>query len=212
MANQRGESTSIGHFWNRCIDAVNNLFETYSFWTHAKDVEFDDGEVAQNKVGAINGITSDLTCEDESIAVSAKAVNDSLGGFSFQTVDGKKQVSTDGGETWSNFSGGAELLWTNPSPTSAFPAQTLSIDLSGYESVIIVCNPQTESTDRTNNLVSKGTSCYLSATLTGSPWGFYRNVTVSETQITFENGHGNNGTSGTYCYPLEIYGTWVSLE
>ena len=32
------------------------------------------------------------------------AINSSLGGFQFQTVNGKKQVSTNGGSTWENFS------------------------------------------------------------------------------------------------------------
>ena len=37
-------------------------------------------------------------------------------------------------------SGGAskpELLWTNPSPSSNFANQTISIDLSGYDAVLI---------------------------------------------------------------------------
>lgn len=37
-------------------------------------------------------------------ALAVKEINDSLGGFSFKTVDGEKQVSTDGGNTWENFS------------------------------------------------------------------------------------------------------------
>lgn len=87
MANQRGETTSIGHFYNRCVDAVNNLFDTMSFWTHSKDVEFVDGKTAETKVGAINGITSDLSGEADDIAASIKCVNElnasltNLGGF-----------------------------------------------------------------------------------------------------------------------------------
>lgn len=30
-----------------------------------------------------------------------------------------------------------DLLWTNPSPTSAFAAQTVALDLSGYDGVKI---------------------------------------------------------------------------
>lgn len=86
MANQRGETTSIGHFYNRCVDAVNNLFDTMSFWTHSKDVEFVDGKTAETKVGAINGITSDISGEADDIAASIKCVNElnsSLGGMKF---------------------------------------------------------------------------------------------------------------------------------
>ena len=84
MANQKGETTSIGHFYNRCVDAVNNLFETMSFWTHAKDVEFDDGGTAQNKVGAIKGITSDLNTTTTGYAAditTVSKINDNLKGF-----------------------------------------------------------------------------------------------------------------------------------
>lgn len=48
---------------------------------NAKNVKFADGKSAEEKLGAINGITSDLNCEDDSIAASAAAlkhVNDSL--------------------------------------------------------------------------------------------------------------------------------------
>lgn len=33
-------------------------------------------------------------------------INDGLGGFQFRIVDGRKQVSTNGGSTWENFSNG----------------------------------------------------------------------------------------------------------
>lgn len=88
MANQRGETTSIGHFWNRCVDTVNNLFETISFWTSSKDVEFADGNNAETKLGAIKGITSDFNTTDAGYAASmtsVSALNSSLGGLSFGT-------------------------------------------------------------------------------------------------------------------------------
>ncbi len=59
-----------------CIDAINKLWERISIWSKASDVEFDDGRTAETKVGMINGITSDPNCEDETIAISAKAFGD----------------------------------------------------------------------------------------------------------------------------------------
>ena len=47
-----------------------------SFWTHSKDVEFVDGKTAETKVGAINGITSDISGEADDIAASIKCVNE----------------------------------------------------------------------------------------------------------------------------------------
>lgn len=41
----------------------------------ASDIKFNDSKSAETKVGAINGITSDINCEDETIAASAAMVN-----------------------------------------------------------------------------------------------------------------------------------------
>lgn len=117
MANQRGETTSIGHFYNRCIDAVNNLFDTMSFWTHSKDVEFVDGKTAETKVGAINGITSDMSGEADDIAASIKCVNQLNSSLTFpdgtifyaDIKDGKPGFNTDSGrgaDTFFPFSSG----------------------------------------------------------------------------------------------------------
>ena len=99
----------------------------------------------QNKAvtgNILNSLAEVSAATQQNTIAGALALKEGLGGFSFKTVDGKKQVSTDGGSTWENFSGGAELLWTNPSPTSAFPAQTLSIDLSNYDAVIVSIKAQ----------------------------------------------------------------------
>ncbi len=156
---------------------------------------------------------------------------DSLGGFSFKTVDGKKQVSTDGGETWSNFSGGAELLWTNPSPTSAFPAQTLSIDLSGYESVIVFCKSAASTTCPPVPVVVRkndGNCIVLGITPKGTAgnYGYHdfsgigtayigmsiRYANVTDDGITFtQGGFGSNSMSDTHCIPVYIYGLPVSV-
>ena len=72
------------HIW----DKVNGVWNRLNFLTNAKSVDFDDGKTAQNKLGAINGITSDLSGESETVAASIKCVNQlnsSLGGLSFGT-------------------------------------------------------------------------------------------------------------------------------
>lgn len=152
-------------------------------------------------------------------------LNNSLGGFSFKTVDGKKQVSTDGGSTWSNFSSGAELLWTNPAPTSLFNAQTLSIDLSGYESVIIQAKGWYTVNTYTplKIMIPKDGKPHLiignQADYTGK-MGVYANIwyareaTLTNDSIIFGNGYvtGSNGAKNDACIPLEIYGTGLSLE
>ena len=73
-----------GKVYRILADAANQVWDKISFFTHADDVEFSDGQNASIKVGAINGITDDLTCEDPSIAASSVAVktlNESLVGY-----------------------------------------------------------------------------------------------------------------------------------
>lgn len=56
---------TIGAFiWNRL-----------SFWTHSSDVEFEDGETAQEKVGNIHGITTSTSVTATGYAADASVVS-----------------------------------------------------------------------------------------------------------------------------------------
>jgi hypothetical protein len=59
----------------RIWDKVNNVWNQLNILTNAKSVDASDGQTLEVKVGAVNGITSDLACEDSSIAASAAALN-----------------------------------------------------------------------------------------------------------------------------------------
>lgn len=158
-------------------------------------------------------------------AAALKEVNNSLGGFSFKTTSGKKQVSTDGGKTWSNFSGGAELLWTNPSPTSAFPAQTLSIDLSNYDGVFIISRGwNTKFYAPVKIFIPKDGKAHIclgnqtdknyeNENIGDNAW-YSRYVTVTNNDITFSSGYVASGASNynNACIPVEIYGTNLTFE
>lgn len=48
-------------------------YKLCSQWTSSNTVHFDDGNTAQSKVGAINGITDSLTSTNSNIALSAAA-------------------------------------------------------------------------------------------------------------------------------------------
>lgn len=67
-----------GKSYRICTDAENDAYDELSFKTDAGDVSFTDGTDVETNLSAIKGITSDMSCEDENIAISAKAVNDSL--------------------------------------------------------------------------------------------------------------------------------------
>ena len=89
-------------------DKINGVWNRLNFLTNAKSVDFDDGKTAQNKLGAINGITSDLTGEAEDIAASIKCVNqlnssleeakNSLVGVDKDKISSKCQISKINGE------------------------------------------------------------------------------------------------------------------
>ena len=151
---------------------------------------------------------------------SVDTLNSNLGGFSFKTTSGKKQVSTDGGKTWSNFSSGAELLWTNPAPANSFPAQTLSIDLSNYDGVFIISKGySTESSYAPVKIfIPKDGKAHICLgnqdENIGDNYWYSRYVTVTNNGITFSSGYVSSGAGGydTACIPVEIYGTNLTFE
>lgn len=102
-----------------------------------------------------------------------------------------------------------DLLWTNPSPTSTFAAQTLSIDLSDYSFLIIKSTRSNGSTFYVSSLVEVGGG--TTTILGGAESGLTlvgRNVSATSTGITFSTGYlnGNSGTNTAWCIPVSIYG------
>lgn len=81
-----------GKSYRVCTDAENDAYDELSFKTDASDVNFTDGTDVETNLSAIKGITSDMSCEDENIAISAKAVNDSLSSL-FTTQTFSKNVT-----------------------------------------------------------------------------------------------------------------------
>ena len=70
------EQIVTGKKYRILTDVAQKVWQRVSFWTKSSDVEFDDGKTAQNKVGAINGITDSLVSNSSNIAASAKAVRE----------------------------------------------------------------------------------------------------------------------------------------
>lgn len=63
-----------GRSFRKCIDVTNKLWQKISFWSKASDVEFDDGENAETKLGAIKGITTDLNITETGYAADMTAL------------------------------------------------------------------------------------------------------------------------------------------
>lgn len=59
----------------RLINKESKLWQRLSYWTKASDVEFDDGKTAEEKLGNINGISSDIDNESDNIAASMKVIS-----------------------------------------------------------------------------------------------------------------------------------------
>ena len=76
-------------------------FQLVSHWTKANALEFDDGKTAQDKLGAIDGISSSRESNSDKIAASTALVselNSDLGGYKFsKTTDGKPGFIVPGG-------------------------------------------------------------------------------------------------------------------
>lgn len=116
-----------------------------------------------------------------------------------------------------------KLLWTNASPTSSFAAQTISLDLSGYDMVLIVhLSNQTDGTFAcvSDTLpksigVGKGHLIYggfiYNATVANRGSDGHRGLTFSDAGIAFENAVRTTEGLGTaqnnaLCVPYQIYG------
>ena len=129
-------------------------------------------------------------------------LNDSLGGFEFRVnpTTTKKEVSTDGGNTWENFSSGAELLWTNPAPTTHFGINTISLDLSNYECVLIdtVYHARYPNDHRMMQMIPKDNNGYV---LGNASVAQGRGVIVNDSGVQFGDANSPN-----YCIPHKIYG------
>lgn len=99
------------------------------------------------------------------------------------------------------------LLWTNPSPSSAFQPQTISLDLSNYNAALIAFNEDTN---------GSGAGCMLclvgkSANFVTAPFGvgtnYIRKVTVTSSDVQFgQGGVGNNAYVPEANIPAAIYG------
>lgn len=111
---------------------------------------------------------------------------------------------------------GAKLLWTNPNPGSKFSGQTIPLDLTNYDGVIIEFNVA-------NSVNSLLTRAYIKKS-DGSQYlsvgGLYnpsnaksrgRTVSVCNTGIVLGNGY-TDATDNGACIPIKIYGTNLSLD
>ena len=101
------------------------------------------------------------------------------------------------------------LLWSNPSPTVAFSAQEILLDLSQYEAVdVVICDYAPDASRRLNQFtgrVRKGTWSRIMANY--QPGNYSDRYTRMEAdRIAFGSGANQGGINDGNAVPLYIYG------
>ena len=171
-------------------------------------------QYAVNKVG--KGLLDNST--------KINGLNDSLGGFTPVIDDSGKitgyKTTIGGADTVFPFSSvNAELLWTNPNPTSSFASQTISLDLNNYSHVIIKYKSNNRATpSSTMGLSIMPTDGSLmrvgGGALYDSPYTRgLRDGKANKTGVTFDEGSISSDTrNNTIVIPLNIYGINLYIE
>ena len=99
-----------------------------------------------------------------------------------------------------------ELLWTNASPSSTFAAQTVSLDLSGYDAVLLTAGYNADyNTVLAPVFLTFGEKGQFMLIGTNGKVGS-RDVTATATGIQFAGGYYNASTDNRFAVPLKIYG------
>ena len=104
------------------------------------------------------------------------------------------------------------LLWTNPSPSDNFSAQTISLDLSKYDAVEITFKSSGITTIRSDIDGKSREANYIESSGAGYIQAARRGYTTSSTGISFGKGYWNFGAhypwneTSDACVPYKIYG------
>ncbi len=159
------EQIVTGRKFRKLIDAANKKWQRISFWTKAGDVEFNDGKTAEMKLGGINGITSDLSCKDATIAASMTSIANLLTAnnknFYFDYQDGKYGYNTDpnrGADTFSPFnSASGYVKISNGSSSSTNPVNVtenfiLYNDSGLFKNLVIISQKELKPTIKLNDV------------------------------------------------------------
>ena len=100
-----------------------------------------------------------------------------------------------------------DLLWTNASPTSAFAAQTVSVDLSDYEEIYIIFRIDDFIATYYPLLATKNLEYMANAIPDLTSSGVRkRTVVFNNSGATFSAAHSGSGDDNTCLVPYKIYG------
>lgn len=101
------------------------------------------------------------------------------------------------------------LLWENPSPTSSFAAQTIQLDLSDYDEIMISFAHYTDDMTQSSYIIMKNDNWHPCRVMKSTyATDTYRNVKATNIGITFSGGFNpqTNQNDTSCAIPLKIYG------
>lgn len=98
------------------------------------------------------------------------------------------------------------LLWTNPSPTASFVAQTVQASLTSYDLILVIARSNSTYQYENSTIAIKGRQSLLSAVWGDSGRTISRGFNSSNTGVTFEAGYTSSVTNNAYMIPYQIYG------
>lgn len=99
-----------------------------------------------------------------------------------------------------------DLLWTNATPTSTFPVQTLIVpNISQYDLYAVFYSLDTEETLLSSTIGQVGHGTYM-LSITGTGYGRRAIATQSGDSVYFQGGRLNNANDNKYQIPWYIYG------
>ena len=98
------------------------------------------------------------------------------------------------------------LLWTNPNPTTAFAAQTISLDLSEYKYVVIVSKNSisNDPSPRAVDVFPVLDNYEAGLKIKGPSTSTSRTITISQAGITVTTSTGS--PANNFVIPYKIYG------
>lgn len=105
-----------------------------------------------------------------------------------------------------------DLLWTNPSPTASFAAQTVSLDLSDYRCFVVYIRHYTNDNSISSAfLVKSDIETMLTAHGQTGNWACRYITSITNNGVIFGNGKASNGSVNDQAgIPYQIYGIKTS--
>ena len=106
-----------------------------------------------------------------------------------------------------------DLLWENASPSSSFAAQTVSLDLSGYDAILTTVKHWADNDSKLNEIALVGSTRMTLTVQSPSDIKIQtlRLYSVTTSGVTYDGGKGMSAAGATYdsndaAIPLAIYG------